>query len=166
VALAQREIVYLKPDVLVVYDRLDAGSGATHTWQLASPASPSIAGDTATLAGLVVRAVVPSSGAFDVVALPSVDADFQGGYRLDRAQPAGGAAYFLNVLSVDGAVTSVADAGTGADDGVAVQLAGGGTATVRFHRATPGGSLTLTGNAGSFDGALPSGVTAPALFAN
>lgn len=160
VTLAQREIVYLKPDVLVVYDRVDAGSGATHVWQLNSPALPNPSGSTASIGGLMLHAQKPSGATFSVVNLPDEDADFQGGYRLERTASASGAIYFLNVLSVDSAVSSVADASQGSDDGVTISLAGGG-ATVRFHQDSPGGTLTF----GSFDGALPSGVTAPPLFA-
>lgn len=161
VNLAQREIVYLKPDILVVYDRVDAGSGATHVWQLNSPVAPNPSGSTASIGGLMLHAQKPSGATFSVVNLPDEDADFQGGYRLERTVSGSGAVYFLNVLSVDGAVTGVSDASQGGDDGVAISLAGGGTATVRFHQGSPGGTLTF----GSFDGALPAGVTAPPLFA-
>jgi hypothetical protein len=161
VTLAQREIVYLKPDVLVVYDRVDAGSGATHVWQLNSPILPNPSGTTASIGGLMLHAQKPSGATFSVVNLPDEDADFQGGYRLERTASGSGPVYFLNVLSVDSAVSSVADASQGSDDGVTISLAGGGSATVRFHQGSPGGSLAF----GSFDGALPSGVTAPPLFA-
>jgi hypothetical protein len=160
VNLVQREIVYLKPDILVVYDRVDAGSGATHVWQLNSPVVPSPSGSSATLGGLVLHAVKPSGATFSVVDLPDEDPDFQGGHRLDRTVSGNGAVYFLNVLSVDGAVTAASDASQGSDDGVSIALAAGGTATVRFHQGSPGGALTY----GSFDGALPSGVTPPPLF--
>ena len=46
-----REMLYLKPDVVVVFDRVQSGSGTTQTWQLATPISPSINGSTATIAG-------------------------------------------------------------------------------------------------------------------
>ncbi|MFO0612111.1 MAG: hypothetical protein U0414_05975 [Polyangiaceae bacterium] len=167
VNLAEREIVFLKPDVLVVFDRVDAGASASHVWQLASPSAATINGNTATIGGnLVVRTIHPTSGSFANVALPSVDADFQAGSRLDRTQSANGPAFFLHVLSVDGAVTSATDATQGADEGVALSLTGGVTATVRFHESGHGGTLQLSkGGNVVFDGALPQGVAAPPVLA-
>jgi hypothetical protein len=168
VVLAQREIIYLKPDVLVVYDRVDAGNNANYVWQLNSPLLPTVASNTATFGGangLVLRAQKPVGATFSTLSLPATDSDYNGGYRLQRSQSASGAVQFLNVLSVDSAVTSVSDASQAGDDGVAIALANGGTATVRFHPGTPGGTLSLSGAAGTFDGPLPSGVTLPGLFA-
>src|SRR5207249_4996064 len=46
----QREIVYLLPDVVIVFDRVQSASGTTQTWQLASPVAASISGSTAAIA--------------------------------------------------------------------------------------------------------------------
>ena len=51
VSKVQREVVFLKPNVVVVYDRVATGAGTTQTWQLATPTAPSIAGTTATISG-------------------------------------------------------------------------------------------------------------------
>src|SRR5205085_8569848 len=47
IQLVQRELVYLQPDVLIVYDRVKSAPGTTQTWQLVIPTAPSISGATA-----------------------------------------------------------------------------------------------------------------------
>lgn len=165
VTRVEREIVYLKPSTLVVYDRVDAGSGANYVWQLTTPLTPALSGTHATAGALDVFGVVPASGAFSVVDMPSEDSDYQAGNRLERHVAADGASQLLHVLSVGGAVASVSAANQGNDDGVSIAFANGGSATVRFHRTTTGGTLTSSGAAGTFDGPLPSGVQVPEVFA-
>jgi hypothetical protein len=120
-----REIVYLQPDAVIVFDRVQSASGTTQTWQLAVPSQPAIA---------------PSAGgmtAYDYRA----NSDFTGGFRLDLQQP-GGDNRYLHVIGIDGAVSSSTASGA---TGVTVNLAGGHTATVTFNRDTAGGSITLDG---------------------
>src|SRR5690606_8025531 len=51
VTKVQREVVFLEPNTVVVYDRVATGSGTSQTWQLATPVSPSIPGASATING-------------------------------------------------------------------------------------------------------------------
>ncbi|WP_188113582.1 heparinase II/III family protein [Nocardioides humilatus] len=164
----QREVVYLKPGVVVVYDRVEADAGTSYQWLLNSPFRPTVSGgNTATWDGgrLVDRRVVPATATSKVSDLTNVDSDYLGGFRLAWSVPGGDQVEFLNVISVDGAATSIAADPQGTKDGVTISLASGGTATVRFERDSVGGTLRLTGAAGSFDGALPSGVQTLPLFA-
>ncbi|MEZ4367490.1 MAG: hypothetical protein R2939_14625 [Kofleriaceae bacterium] len=48
---SEREVIYVEPDVLIVFDRADSEPGTTAVWHLSSPLAPSIAGDRATFAG-------------------------------------------------------------------------------------------------------------------
>jgi hypothetical protein len=163
--LAQRELVYVKPGVFVVYDRIDGGAGTKYVWQLNSPLQPTVTSSGASFGGtgdLRVNFVKPAAAANSVV---SPTTDLNKGYRLERSVSTNDGARFLNVLSVDSSVASVAAADTASSDGVTVTLAGGGTATVRFNRNAPGGTLALSGAAGSFNGALPSGVSVPPVLA-
>src|SRR5436305_3992749 len=48
ISKVNREIVYLQPDVMIVYDRVASSSSTTQTWQLVSPKKPTISGSTAT----------------------------------------------------------------------------------------------------------------------
>lgn len=139
-----RELVYLAPDVVVVFDRVQTASDTTQTWQLASPVAPSISGPTATFANaghtLRVTRIAPSSAAMSVYDYRA-DPDLKGGYRLDEVLP-GGDRRYLHVLAVDGAVSSASASGA---TGVTLNLAGGGTATVSFAADTVGATLTRNG---------------------
>jgi hypothetical protein len=139
-----RELVYLKPDVVVVFDRVQTASDTTQTWQLAAPVAPAISGATATITNaghtLRVTRIAPTSATVSVYDFRA-DPDMKGGYRLDVRLP-GGDQRYLHVLAADGAVTSASASGP---TGVTLSLAGGGTATVNFSRDTVGATLTLGG---------------------
>ena len=143
----QREMVYLEPDVVVVYDRVTSDASTTQTWQLASPKQPAINGTTATFTtathALHVQRLEPTSGvtasAYSMTSDPS--GDYAGGFRLDEAAP-GGDQRYLHVLSIDGAATSVTQP---APESVTVQMSGGHTATVTFNKNAIGGTLVLDG---------------------
>ncbi|MEJ7600561.1 MAG: hypothetical protein WKG01_21825, partial [Kofleriaceae bacterium] len=138
-----RELVYLKPDVIVVFDRVATASGTTQTWQLAAPVAPSINGNTATISNaghsLQVTRVAPSAGSMSTYSYAS-QSDFSGGHRLDLQQP-GGDNRYLHVLAVDQAATSITAAGP---TGVSV-TSGGRVATVTFNRDSVGGTLVIDG---------------------
>ena len=139
-----RELVYLKPDVIVVFDRVQTASGTTQTWQLATPVSPQISGTSATIAGAHQLHIEKISGGTMGVHNYASDADMSGGFRLDETQP-GGDQRYLHVLSIDGSVGSTTAAGDATHPGVTIQLADGRTATVTFNKDTVGASLTLDG---------------------
>ena len=152
-----RELVYLKPDVVIVFDRVTSASGTTQTWQLAAPVQPSINGNTATITNaghsLRVTRIAPSAGTMSTFDYRG-NSDFAGGFRLDFQQP-GGTNRYLHVLGIDGAVTSAAAAGA---TGVTVHLSDGRTATANFAADSVGGTLTIDGVAttlGSGVDALP-----------
>jgi hypothetical protein len=143
----QRELVYVQPNVAIVFDRVQSTAGTTQTWQLAAPTAPVISGNTATITSaghsLQVTRIAPSSAAMSIYNF-TADADFNGGFRLDE-KLAGGDQRYLHVLAVDGAVSSSVAAGTATQPGVTVNLTGGGQITVVFNRDTVGGSLTVAG---------------------
>jgi len=159
IVAVQREWVFIKPGVLVVFDRVDTGAAAnaTKTWLLNVPVLPTVAGNVATVNSggvqLAVHQVVP--GIAPVVRTWTVlDADMNGGYRLDVASTAVGRSTFLNVLVLDGAATAVTANGP---NGVTMALTGGGNATVTFTADAPGTQLTLTDAGGGMvhTGELP-----------
>jgi hypothetical protein len=140
----QREVVYLEPDTVVVYDRVTTPASMQQVWQLATPKQPAISGSTATISGahvLHVQRFSPNAtmSVFNYTADPS--GDYGGGYRLDETV-AGGDQRFLNVLSIDGAVTNASAAN---DSTVTVTLSNGQTATVAFNRSSIGATLTYNG---------------------
>ena len=142
----QRDMVYLLPDVVIVFDRVQSASGTAQTWQLASPVAASISGSTATItnAGHTLQIQELSGGTLGVTSMPTVDSDFAGGFRLDETM-AGGDNRYLHVLSIDASVSSTTAAGDATHPGVAVHLANGHNATVTFVRDTTGAVLVLDG---------------------
>jgi hypothetical protein len=148
----QRELVYLLPDVIVVFDRVASAGGTNQTWQLVSPVAASINGDTASIAnaGHTLKVQKITGGSMSVTNMTSVSSDFSGGFRLDEAM-AGGDNRYLHVISVDGAVTSTSATGDASHPGVAVRMANGHNATVSFNRDTTGATLVLDGTTKSLD---------------
>jgi hypothetical protein len=142
----QRELVYLQPDVTIVFDRVQSASGTSQIWQLASPVAASISGATASVtnAGHTLNVLKISGGAMTVTPMTSVSSDFAGGYRLDETMP-GGDNRYLHVLSIDGSVSSTVAAGDASHPGVTVHLSNGHNATITFTRDTPGATLVLDG---------------------
>ena len=82
------------------------------TWHLNTPFKPAVKNNYASIQGkrsdLTVTALLPRGAKPAVVGWPSVDSDFQGGYRVDVAAAAKEPVQFLTVLWLDGAVARVA----------------------------------------------------------
>jgi hypothetical protein len=144
VSKVQREVVFIKPNTIVVYDRVATAAGTSQVWQIATPTAPSISGATATIAGgahsLSVQRLVPAAATSAATSLAGTSA-YTGGYRLDETV-AGGDVRYLHVLSLDGSTASATASG---DSTVTVNLAGGGSATIAFDRANVGATLTYGG---------------------
>jgi len=137
-----REMVYLQPNAIVVYDRVQSSAGTTQTWQLATPKAPSINGSTATIsnAGHTLTVQRLAGNASSSVHSMTSESDYNGGYRLDETA-SGGNNRFIHVLSIDGAVTTA----TASGDTVTVQLTGGQTATIAFNHDAVGATMTYGG---------------------
>ncbi|MBA3462821.1 MAG: heparinase II/III family protein [Deltaproteobacteria bacterium] len=150
ISMMQREMVFLPPNVVVVYDRVNTAAGTQQTWQFAMPVSPTISGNTATMSNgghsLSIQRLAPSATT-SVTSMTSVDADFTGGFRLDQTM-AGGNHRYLHVMSIDGAATSVASA----NDSTVTLSVGGKTATIAFNRDAPGGTMTFDGTTTALSG--------------
>jgi hypothetical protein len=144
----QRELVYIEPNVVVVYDRAESAGGTQQLWQLVSPAQFTVNGATASVSAsghaMSAQRILPAGA---TGASRTLAGDFNGGFRYESSI-AGGNVRHLHVVSVDGAVSSATASPSGSDDGVAISLADGRTATVRFHQASIGGSLSITGGSG------------------
>jgi hypothetical protein len=138
----QREIVYLEPDCVVVYDRATTTASQNQIWSLAFPQTPTIAGTQTSMTAsghtLNIERVTPSTGVTSTVHNYTADGDFMNGFRLDE-QLAGGDQRWLHVIWIDGAVSSVS-----AHDANTVDLmVGGKTVQVSFDPTQIGGTLTI-----------------------
>ncbi len=160
VSNVEREVVFVEPDVLIVFDRVTTAASAQAVWQLSTPVRPTVNGMRATMAtsghDLIIDRVVPTSPAPTIFDWSS-DGDFARGHRLDVSAP-GGSAEFLHVLSIDGAVSSATRSDGDGRTGVSVVLADGRTAVARFGAAAVDGTLTVSGGGASVDVALVPGI--------
>ena len=155
IARVQRELVYLQPDVVVVYDRVTTTADTQQVWQLAMPAAPALAGTVATEAtaghALAIQRLAPGGAASSVHDFTTdATGDYGGGYRLDETM-AGGDNRFLHVISIDGAAKSVV---SNDDSSVTVQLAGGGSATIQFAHDVIGATLVTGGSTITLDASV------------
>jgi hypothetical protein len=137
-----RDMLFLQPDVIIVYDRVASAAGTNQVWQLQAPTQPSISGSTATITNAghslaVTKVAGGSMSAFDQRA----DSDLTGGWRLDESV-AGGDNRYLHVMGVDGAVASATAEGP---DGVTVHLTNGQTVTATFNHDGAGATLVMGG---------------------
>jgi hypothetical protein len=140
----EREVVFLEPDCVVVFDRLALAADASATWQLNAPTAPSVSGAVASYGGMVVTRVVPASATTSVKDWAQSSSEFTTGTRLDETV-GGGAQQFLHVLSMDGYVTGAVRSDAGGRIGVSLTFKDGHTATVRFSDSGVDGTLQLDG---------------------
>jgi hypothetical protein len=141
VSRVERELLYLEPDCVIVYDRVATAAGTEQVWQLVSPVAAAINGNHATVSAahtLEVERVAPAQATASVHDYTS-DTDLLAGFRYDERVP-GGDVRHLHVLWIDGAV----GAATPQVDGVTVSL-GGRAVAVKFNHDAVGGSLALDG---------------------
>ena len=142
VGKVQREIVYIEPDAIVVYDRVTSSASQSQIWSLAFPAQPAINGtETSVQASghtLTIQRVTPSAGPNASVHSYADDSDFSGGFRLDEQMP-GGDQRWLHVIWIDTAVTNI----SAHDDHTVDFMAGGKSVHVSFDPDAIGGTLTI-----------------------
>ena len=172
VAKSEREFLFIKPDVVVVFDRaVAAQAGTRRIWTLNVGSTPSIAGDTISVTEgrnrLDLQRIAPPGLSAEVRGWPELRKGMRGGVRIDVADTAGTASYFLHVASLDGSVSSAVRSDAPGQTGVQLRLADGRTALVRFSNQGSGGSVELLSatKTAEFSGTLPSGVQALPLFA-
>ncbi|MBA3464978.1 MAG: hypothetical protein H0T46_33900 [Deltaproteobacteria bacterium] len=144
VSMLHREVVFLEPDCIVIFDRARTPSDTEQIWQLVLPVQPSIVGahTEVNAAGhvLTVDRIAPASASGAIHDFASGDDDFSGGFRLEETA-SGGDRRWLHVVSIDRAATAIRqiDATT-----VEVTLASG-TVRVKFDPDTIGATLTRGG---------------------
>jgi hypothetical protein len=170
VSQMEREILFVKPDTFIVFDRVQAQTGSQKVWRMSTPIRPTLAGRVATIAGtsrLTVTPVLPAAVTPTVVDWAATDSDTDGGFRLEVPTSTDGRVLFLNVLSLDGSVTAVTEASPSGMRGVTLTLADGRTVTAQFAEASFGASLDVTGGSGpAIHGPLARSVAELPRYAN
>ncbi|MBL8522314.1 MAG: hypothetical protein JNN20_01360 [Betaproteobacteria bacterium] len=145
---SKREIVYVKPDVVVVFDRVQYTPGSSvKTFQLPTPYLPTISGRTATVgngvSSLRLHAVAPASATLSTTSYAALDPDFTGGgHRIDVSVTGSGETKFMNVLSIDNAAATVTGSPTDSGE-VTITLTDGRSVLLRFNASAPGGTIEI-----------------------
>jgi hypothetical protein len=132
VTKAERRIVWRKPDVWVVLDRVASGdAGAVAIFGLNSPIKPTQNGSRVRVDGsatsLELWPLTPASPQIDIFNWHTEDPDWlddNRGWRVDIAASSA-TTTFANVLSLNDAVTAVTALSGATGDGVSVTLANG-----------------------------------------
>jgi hypothetical protein len=140
--LDQREVVFVKPDLFVVRDRVQTASAAARrVFQLNTPLAPVVTGKRAKMTGSTGSLELWSLGAGELSVLDwaAMDDDVDGGFRLDITQEGSAAAVFVTVLSVGATVTAATLEG----GKVTITRVDGAPVVVQLDSDAPGGSLTL-----------------------
>lgn len=165
---SERELVFIKPNTVVVFDRVNYTAGSSlKNFQLPTENLPTVNGRVVTVSNggstLKVHALAPANSALGITPLPSVDADFRSGYRIDSSVTNSTLTQFLNVLSIDNSVTS---ATTGANaNTVVMSMEDGRQISIAFDPTAIGGTIEMRDAYGAVivSEALPSGIAAPGL---
>jgi Heparinase II/III-like protein len=147
VSKVQREMVFLQPDTIVVYDRVTTQAGS-QVFQLVTPATPTIVGNVADLLTqnhrLTVNSVLlPTGTTAAATSMTSVMTsagpdDFNAGFRFDETMP-GGDNRALHVLTIDSAATGIV---SNNPDEVTLTL-GSQTVTILFNHSSIGAKVTI-----------------------
>jgi hypothetical protein len=154
----QREIVYLEPNTVIVYDRLKTRIGANSNvvFQVVSPVAtgnptpndpPTGTSHTFTASGHtldVVDVLTPPSTKPTLFNFKKSDGEEfpNGGFRLDETTTTGGENRFLHVLTIDGAATNIMLGNTA--DSVSMMV-GGQLVTMAFNHGGTGASAAIGG---------------------
>jgi hypothetical protein len=140
--LLQREIVYLEPDTVVIYDRATTPAANQQVWSLAFPATPTISGATTTVTAsghtLNVQRLGPAAATSSVYDF-TMNSDFSNGFRLDETMT-GGDNRWLHVATIDASATNITS-----PDGntVSMTLADGTPVMLSFNASSVGATLML-----------------------
>jgi hypothetical protein len=166
-----RQILFVKPNVVIIYDRGETAAGIERVWQLNTPAEPQIAeGPVVTLGKAVKLALCPLTpgGKAEKVDWKTVNPkEFVGGWRIDILDGKRDPAYsFLTLLHIDGAVKEFKAVDADSTEGLEATLADGRVVEASFARTgEPGGSLKITkGGTVLHDAKLAVEVRKPPVF--
>jgi len=172
VTKSERDVLFIKPDTVVVFDRAASRAGIRRVWTLNLPGAPTVNGEALSYVDgrnrLDVQRLSPTGLTSEVRAWPDLKKEMRAGARVDVADTSTGPSAFLHVLSVNGAVIATSRSDGQDQTGAMIKFADGRVATVRFSTQGSGGWLELRGvdQNVQFTGALPTTVNPPPLFVN
>ncbi len=171
----EREFVFIKPHVFVVFDRVKTnGSNLSKVWTLNTPQKPVVNGSRFTVTqgsqSLDVIRIAPAGLQTKIVSWGTLKDLYGeaalGGYRVDVIDKSVADSNFLHVMDTGKAVLSAVRADAAGQLGVLLSLRDGSRVTVRFNTHARGGQLRIQKPDGSVvtDRALPNTIATPSLF--
>lgn len=160
----QREVVWIKPNVVVVFDRVKVADTVYQQWN--SPLDPTVVSNVATFTGtdskVAVHLLAPASTSWTESTLhtlidtgdcpPRNDCDYDAtndGHHIEASASATSGTSFLTVLNVADAASSIARADDSGWIGASFNLTGGGSAIVRFNPAAVGATVEIRNSSDS-----------------
>ncbi|MCA9523459.1 MAG: hypothetical protein KC609_20935 [Myxococcales bacterium] len=146
ITTVQRRMVFIKPNVFVVFDQIGSSATIDTVWQLNTPVAPSLSTRVATISGssstLRVEMLEPNSGSFETMNWTGQDDMTNGGYQLQFKQ-SGTSQHYVTVLSLDGALASATRLSETNILGATLTLADGRIVDVRFSTNSGTGSVIV-----------------------
>lgn len=168
-----RQMVFIKPDCLVVFDRGQTAAGIERIWQLNTPIKPMISDGgkgPIRLADKSKLTLVPldDSVSAKLVDWTATDAkEYLGGWRIELTDRSPAEDFsLLNVIHLDDAAEGISPLSAAQQRGAQIKLKDGRQVKVLFNiSGAVGGSIRID-RAGQniFDAALSTQVTNPTLF--
>lgn len=143
VSRLEREVVYLKPDVVVLFDRLDTPTPSRAIWQVNAPAAFSTQAGGFRSGSLRVIPVHPTTLSPTVFDWGS-DSDISSGYRLDLSTEATSESRILTLVTRSDAISTSSARSGGSRLGVDLTLSDGTRYVVDFERDAVGLHLERT----------------------
>lgn len=161
-----RRLVFVRPGVVVIDDRIATTDGATQAiFGLNTPLDPTIAGGGASMTGASGRldvSFVLGAGTPTEASWNAIDGgEYSGGFRVDAPASSTGDAHMVTVLGIDGAVTSASAASAGGTTTVML-VTSGGALSVAFPDAGGAPTVVMPSRTVTFDDAIePQPLIAP-----
>jgi hypothetical protein len=149
ISSVERAVIFLKPNVFLVYDSAATNSGIDKVWTLNSSMKPASEGKALLLrapgSSLTVVPILPLDANPKIVDWrEGGDHDMLGGFRTDI--PGGpGSPKFLTLLSLDGAVKDWTLKSGPPTPSVALTLTDGRTVVIRLKESILGGQIEIRG---------------------
>jgi hypothetical protein len=161
VVKSEREFLFIKPGVLVLFDRAGANASSVgRIFQLQTSGMPTLAGNRLTFSTSGQTADVWRTAP---VGLPWSTVPVFGGQRAEAVDHSTAESLFLHVIGMNNKVTTVVSDNTATETGAHITFDDGATANVRFSNTGHGGTLSIVEGSGQtlHDAVLPNGVSPP-----
>ncbi|MEZ4372339.1 MAG: hypothetical protein R3B07_16045 [Polyangiaceae bacterium] len=159
----ERELVYVKPDIVVLYDRIDTPGPSLPIWQVNAPGAFTSQTSGFSSGALRVIPVYPAGLSASLVDWAGTDSDISSGYRLELFKDSTTSTRFLTLVTRGDAAVQVTGRNGSDSSGVDFVLSDGTQFLIEFQRdavgvhiqRSPAGGATENYDLGATVDALP-----------